>query len=64
MTLALALDHELIISRGLSRLPAQAHDDARRYIESRLRPIRQIVDSDVRAAVGAAVVKYGAGDHG
>ena len=50
--------HEVIVGRGLSALPLALREDAQKYIADRLRPIRDVVDSDVRAAVGAALAKY------
>ena len=50
--------HEAIVDRGLSALPLTSRDEAQKYIADRLRPIRDVVDSDVRAAVGAALAKY------
>ena len=55
----LSIKHQEIVGRGLSALPLSARDDALHYIESRLRPILEITDSDVRSAVGGAIAKYG-----
>jgi hypothetical protein len=50
--------HTAIVARGLSQLPLADRDCAVAYVESILRPIREVRDSDVRHAVGAALVKY------
>ena len=52
-------EQEAIVGRGLSMLPLDCRDDAQKYVQDRLRPVRDIRDSDVRSAVGAAVAKYG-----
>ena len=57
--MTLNAEHEQIVARGISALPLTDRDRAVAYVHSILRPLREVVDSDVRHAVGAAVTKYG-----
>lgn len=50
--------HERIIAATLDRLPPSRLDDARDYIESRLRPLLEINDVDVSEACTEAIDRY------
>jgi hypothetical protein len=52
--------HQTIIDRGLSDLAPLTRAAARLYVESILRPIREINDRDIRQAVAAALAKVAA----
>jgi hypothetical protein len=52
--------HGEIIDRGLSALAPLTRAAARLYVESVLRPIREINASDVNHAVAAALAKVAA----
>ena len=49
---------EQILARGISQLPLADRDRAIAHVASVLRPLREVADSDVRHAVGAALQRY------
>lgn len=49
---------EQILARGISQLPLADRDRVIAYVQSVLRPLREVTDSDVRHAVCAAVQRY------
>ena len=56
--MTLSEDHEQIVGRGISHIPLGLREAALHYIDSRLRAIREIESTDVRAAVAAAIQRY------
>ena len=57
--MTLSEDQQDIIARGLALVPINSVEDAISYVELKLRPLREVADSDVRAATAAAVARYG-----
>ena len=49
---------QAILARGISQLPLADRDRAIAYIESVLRPLREVADSDLRHAVCVALNRY------